>query len=106
MHNGLITKEQWEALDIFNQMANIGSEVGRAFKWKKAKITNKANSAFFRAWELFDATLYDMKNKKRLREINICRELFADLFFDRNEYKETQENFEKYFIDLAIIARK
>ncbi len=106
MHNGLITKERWESLNLYSQMANIGSEVGRAFKWKKVKDQKRARDAFFRAWELFDATLADEKNAKRLGEINLARELFADLFFDRNEYKETPEHYEKYFIDFAILARK
>jgi hypothetical protein len=106
MHNGLITKEQWENLDTYTQLANIGSEVGRAFKWKKAKVNDRADTAFFRAWELFDCTVSDQKNFKRKKEINIAKELFADLYFNRNEYKETPENLEKYFTDFAILARQ
>lgn len=105
MHNGLIGQDRWEAMGIYGQLANIGSEVGRAFKWKKAKVKDRAEGAFFRAWELFDASLADKKNQSRLKEINICRELFADIFFDRCEYRETAENLEKYFIDFAILAK-
>lgn len=105
MHNGLVTNEYWQSLDTYSQLANIGSEIGRSFKWKKNNSPERANAAFFRAWELFYATLADKKNLKRKKEINICRELFADLFFDRAEYKETPEHFELYFIELAILAR-
>ncbi|MEK7617932.1 MAG: hypothetical protein AAB410_02195 [Patescibacteria group bacterium] len=106
MHNGLITKERWESLGTYNQLANIGSEVGRAFKWKKAGVKERADGAFFRAWELFDATLNDGKNQKRKREINIAKELFADLFFDRHDYMETPEHLEKYFTDFAILSKQ
>ncbi len=106
MHNGLITKVQWKNLDTYTQLANIGSEVGRAFKWKKAKIKDRADTAFFRAWELFDATVNDTKNARKRKEIDIAKELFADLYFDRNEYKETESGLEKYFTDFAILARQ
>ncbi len=105
MHNGLITKKHWEDLNTYSQLANIGSEVGRAFKWKKANVKERADGAFFRAWELFDATLADVKNRKKSGEINIAKELFADLFFDRGEYKESPEHLEKYFTEFAILAR-
>lgn len=105
MHNGLITKEKWESLNTYSQLANIGSEVGRAFKWKREKVKARADSAFFRAWELFDATLADKKNHLRKREIKIAKELFADLYFNRNEYKETEEHLENYFRDFAYLAR-
>ncbi len=106
MHNGLITKEKWESLNTYMQLANIGSEVGRAFKWKKVNEKDRAYGAFYRAWELFDATVADMKNQKRAKEINNARELFADLFFDRKEYKETPANLEKYFTEFAILSRQ
>ena len=106
MHNGLITNEKWESLSVYSQLANIGSEVGRAFKWKKAGVKERADGAFYRARELFDATLADKKNWKKTREINIAKELFADLFFNRGEYKETPENLEKYFTEFAILARQ
>ena len=105
MHNGLITTEHWQSMDTYMQLANIGSEVGRAFKWKKANVKERAEGAFFRAVELFDATLNDPKNIKRLREINTSQELFTDLFYDRHKYKETSENLEKYFTEFAILAR-
>jgi len=106
MHNGLITTERWQELSTYSQLANIGSEVGRAFKWKNANLKERAEGAFFRAWELFDATMADKKNQKRKKEINIARELFADLFFNRGEYKETPEHLEEYFTDFAILSRQ
>ena len=30
-----LTKEKWQALSIFEQMANVGAEVGRAINWRK-----------------------------------------------------------------------
>ena len=38
-------------------MANIGSEVGRTFKWKRKGNENMAKGAFVRALDLFDLTI-------------------------------------------------
>lgn len=105
MHNGLISKEKWESLSTYSQMANIGSEVGRAFKWKKAGAQERAKSAYLRAFELFEATLNDPKNFYRSKEVRIARELFSDLFLENSLYKETPEHLEKYFTEFAILSR-
>lgn len=93
-----LTKEKWFALSFFQQMANIGAEVGRAINWQK-KDKNLSNSALFRALELLDLTIEDDKNKKHLKEICRLREVLADYFCFDNVYKSTDKNFEKYFYD-------
>jgi hypothetical protein len=69
----------WHTRTIFQQMGNIGSEVGRAFKWKKVN-PSIAKSASYRALELIDWIISDHKNKKYLKELTRMRELFVDSF--------------------------
>ena len=101
-HKGLTNKE-WNSKDIFYQMANIGSEVFRMIKWRKK---NKENSelAFERALELLDLTLADKGKKTSLKEIARVREVLVDYNFD-NEYKTTDEFWQKYFYGFNYAAR-
>jgi len=101
-HKGL-TAENWFSKSIFYQMANVGSEVFRMIKWRKK---NKANSelAFERALELLDLTLADKKNKNCLKEIARIREALVDFSFN-NQYKTTDEFWQKYFYAFNYAAR-
>lgn len=65
---------RWNELSFLEQMANIGSEVERAINWKKKRNAEYSTIAFERALELFDLTMADSKNEKRLREISRARE--------------------------------
>ena len=46
----------WQERTIYEQMGNIGSEIGRAFKWKTID-TPKAAAAAERALRLIDGSL-------------------------------------------------
>ena len=98
---------RWQELSLIAQMGNVGSEVGRAAKWKEAGKIERADAAACRALELFDLTLADPKNRTRLREVARARELFADFFFGDNvEASSTRESWEKYFLPFAVAARQ
>jgi hypothetical protein len=98
---------RWNGLPLVAQMGNIGSEVGRAAKWKEAGKSDRAEAAACRALELFDLTLADPKNRTRLREVARARELFADFFFgDNAEASSTRDSWEKYFLPFAVAARQ
>jgi hypothetical protein len=98
---------RWHELSLIGQMGNIGSEVGRAAKWKEAGKADRAEAAACRALELFDLTLADPKNRTRLNEVARTRELFADFFFgDNTEAPSTRASWEKYFLPFAIAARQ
>lgn len=49
--------ERWAGMPFIVQMANIGSEVGRTFKWRRKGNENMAKGAFVRALDLFDLTI-------------------------------------------------
>ena len=97
--------EKWNNLSFFEQMANIGSEVERAIKWKNKNNVEYKQLAFDRALELLDLTLVDDKNKKRLKEITRLREALADYFVFKNEYHSTDKAWHNYFHAFNYAAR-
>ena len=103
-HNEIIN--HWHQFSIFEQMANIGAEVGRAIAWKKKKQKQIFLNAFYRALELIDLTAADKKNKNRLKEILRLREVIADFLVGENIYKQTEEQIEKYFYYYNLAIRK
>lgn len=84
-------------------MANIGSEVYRAMKWRE-KNQEIASRAFDRSLELFDLTIADKKNIGRLKEVLRARETWVDFFAYDNSYHSTREQWEKYFLAFAVAA--
>ena len=97
---------RWREFSLVVQMANIGSEVGRAINARKQGNEERALAASYRALELFDLSLGDPKHHHRLREIARTRECFADFFFGTNEFHFTGDWFQQYFLDYAIAARQ
>lgn len=88
---------RWNKLTIFEQMANIGAEVGRTINWRKKRNQEMSKNAFYRALELIDFTIEDPKNKNSLKEILRVRELLVDYFMGENIYRSTDKAWEKYF---------
>jgi hypothetical protein len=95
----------WQKLSLVEQMANIGSEVERAIKWKDKANHDYAEKAFFRALELIDLTVDDKKNITRLKEILRTREIFSDFFAGSNVYGSTAAGWQKYFYSFNFAAR-
>jgi hypothetical protein len=92
-----LTKEKWQSLPFFEQMANIGAEVGRSINWK-TKDKKMSKLAFERGLELLDLTIEDKKNSKSaLNELCRLREVLADYFYFDNMYGSTDENWQNYF---------
>ena len=85
MHKDL-AEGGWKKFSLFEQLGNIGSEVGRAKKWQ-GKDKKIFDGAVRRALELFDLTLEDERWRKQLLEIARAREVFVDAIFGGKEYK-------------------
>ena len=90
-------------MTMFEQMGNIGSEVGRALSAKHRGDIDSMNSAFARGLDLIDATseFWAQKYPYRNRELLRARELFVQTVTTSREDK-TLEN---YFMQFAIAAR-
>jgi len=97
--------KDWASYSIYEQMANIGAEVGRCINWKKKNSMLMAKNAFYRALELIDFTVADEKNKHRLSEILRMRELLVDFTLGTNIYNSTEEGWNKYFYYYNLAAR-
>ncbi|MDO9230942.1 MAG: hypothetical protein Q7U36_00465 [bacterium] len=100
-----LTNNRWQEFSFFEQMANVGSEVERAIKWKNKENLEYSRMALERALELLDLTISDPKNKKGLKEILRVREALADYFAFSNEYKSTDKSWQNYFYSFNFAAR-
>ena len=96
---------RWQGLTFFEQMANIGSEVERAIKWKNKGNTEYSRMAFERALELLDLTMDNKKSGSRLKELARVRETLADYFVFENIYGSSDEKWQKYFYVFNFAAR-
>lgn len=98
--------DRWSNFSIFEQMANIGAEVGRTISWRKKGNMKMSKNAFYRALELIDFTIADDKNNNSLKEIVRMRELLVDYILGENIYRSTDEAWNKYFFYYNLAARK
>ena len=95
---------KWATMDVFNQMGNIGSEVGRALSAKRKGNSQRSLAAFERGLDLIDetASLWAKEKKPGLKELLYARELFAESITTDN----VDQTLEKYFMEFAIAARR
>ncbi len=92
----------WQSKPYLEQMANIGSEVFRAIKWKNKNNEEYADIAFIRSLELFDLTKGSKLTPSQYRELTRMREIWVDYFKYKNQYNSTDESINKYFMYLTI----
>jgi len=106
MANYEIDRERWAQLSIFEQMGNIGAEVGRAVNAARAGKDKRAQGAIDRAVDLLDATVEVLvaQRSPRVKEVLRAREEFLRLFFD-GTFEEDADNIVRYFNLFAIVAR-
>ena len=106
MANYEIDRERWAQLSIFEQMGNIGAEVGRAVNATRAGKDKRAQGAIDRAVDLLDATVEVLvaQRSPRVKEVLRAREEFLRLFFD-GTFEEDADNIVRYFNLFAIAAR-
>ncbi|HSW88238.1 MAG TPA: hypothetical protein VLG12_03690 [Candidatus Saccharimonadales bacterium] len=98
-------QSRWGTFSIFEQMANIGTEVGRALRWKKKNNAKMSQNAFYRCLELIDFTIDDDKNRTSLKELTRMRELLVDYFMGTNIYNSSDQGWDKYFYPFNFAAR-
>ncbi len=103
-HKNLVQGE-WQKLDLIEQLANLGAEIGRCAKWQ-GKDEKIFNNCVLRALELFELTIKDPKNKKRLKEICRAKELFLRAVYGDNEFNTNLKDLEKYFTPFMVAIRQ
>ena len=95
---------RWLKLTFFEQMANVGSEVGRAIIWKNKNAEYRIKS-IERALELLDLTIDDARNRNRLKELVRLREALVDYFYFDNRYCSSDGSWRNYFNAFGYAAR-
>lgn len=95
-----VDRDRWAKMTLFEQMGNIGSEVGRTLKAKKNG--QDFEPALKRALDLFDATtdLLIASRSPRSKEVLRSKDQFLQAV-----YNQSDQTIEAYFTDFAIAAR-
>lgn len=99
-----VNREASAQKNIFEQMGNIYSEVGRSFKAKSVRENDRANDALVRALDLFDATIEVLIAKKspRAREVLRAKDQYLSAFYENTA---DEQAIDKYFMQYAVAAR-
>jgi hypothetical protein len=97
---------RWHQLSLVEQLANVGSEVGRAARAKSSGNESRFRPALDRCLELFDLTLGDERWRGRRREIARAREIVCDFLVGDNVYGSSVESLDRYFLPFAVAARE
>lgn len=103
-HHRDLAAGRWGRFTLAEQLANVGSEVGRMRRWR-GRDERLMAGAFERALELLDLTLADPRWRDRLREIARARELLCDAAAGGRDYGTTLEDLDRYFLAFAVAAR-
>ena len=103
IHKKLATG-RWFELSLVEQLANVGTDIERAIRWKQKGNIEYSQQAFERALDLLNLTIADPKNKKRLKEITRTREALVDYFVYDNEYGSTDQSWHNYFFPFNYAA--
>jgi hypothetical protein len=96
-------KVAWRRMGLFDQMGNIGMEVGRALRAKRSGDQQNMTGALYRGLDLLDATVENLTEQRspRVREVLRARELFVQTIITTHE----DPGLEDYFMHFAFTAR-
>lgn len=103
----VVDEARWAKLDIFNQMGNIYSEVGRSFKTLGQKNSKDHEEAVSRAIDLFDVSVRTLIAKKspKAKEVLRAKEQFLDLVLSDTTNPESIQSLDRYFMQFALAGR-
>lgn len=96
---------RWNEFSLCEQLANVGSEIERAIKWKSKGNPEFSARAFERALELLDLTITNCQSISRLKELTRLRETLADYFVFDNTWQSTEKSWRSYFRAFNYAAR-
>lgn len=106
IHKETFASGRWNQFTIVEQMANIGTDVARAIRYRNQGDHDAFIAAFYRALELIDFTVADPKHRGRgsLKEILRMREFLVDHFLYDDQYGMTDEFWQRYFYEFNYAA--
>ena len=102
-----VDRSRWSQMNIFEQMGNIYSEVGRSLNAKKAGRINDSQAATYRALDLLDATVDNLVKQRspRVKEVLRAREQYLHAILDTPQNQQDIDYIDKYFQQFAIAQR-
>jgi hypothetical protein len=96
---------RWGKLSLMEQLANIGSEVERAIRWRQKGNAQYSRLAFDRALELLDLSLHASIHFPTLKELARVRSALVDDFAGDNTFHSTDTAWQRYFAAFTWAAR-
>jgi hypothetical protein len=102
-----VDRKRWAAMNIFEQMGNIYSEVGRSIIAKQHNKQSDCDYAVIRALDLFDATVDELVKQKspRTKEILRAKDQYLHAIYDQPTEANSLTGIDRYFMQYAIAAR-
>lgn len=97
---------RWGKMPLCEQMANIGSEIGRALNWRKKGREELSLNAVSRSLDLLDLSLDAADLFPRMKELARLREAIVDYFYGSNQFSSSETLWRKYFDHFNYLARK
>jgi hypothetical protein len=103
MSSHVFDKQRWAVMTMYEQMGNIGSEVGRALTAKRRGNQRDLQGALYRGLDLIDTTaeLWAKQRSVRTKELLRAREQFVEAATTSKD----DPKLEDYFMYFAIAAR-
>lgn len=96
----------WQELSIYEQMANVGSEVQRLFTWQERGKPEMATRAAERAVDLVEKTMADQKNQRYRKELQKLKQLIVEFSGQSGEAPNTRPaTLKKYFLSYGLAVR-
>lgn len=99
----------WQNLDLFDQLGNISSEVGRSFQALRIGDEARARGAFLRGIDLLNATIQTLASSKKQSKLNLAR--LKEVLYAREEFSKAylagqpDLKLEEYFHHFALLAK-
>jgi hypothetical protein len=98
--NSHFDEAKWASLSFYEQMGNIGSEVGRTMNAIRNNDEQSLQGAYYRGLDLIDATVKNLSAKGRRYELLRARELLSEAV----ESKTPDQKLDNYFMTFAVLA--
>ena len=90
------TNVSWYSMPVNVQIANIGSEVGRALRWKD-RDPQKAENFCRKAISFWEIVKSDPKNRFRVKEFQAAIDELEDFFLGENLYQTSEQVLRHYY---------
>lgn len=107
MNTYTVDRKRWITMNIFDQMGNIYSEIGRTLRAKQQNKPAESEQAMIRALDLFDATTEGLIQQRspRVKEVLRAKDQFLQVVYTERPRKKDAEAIERYFMQFAMAAR-